>query len=51
MPRRFRYEGHVARVGNVYEILFEIPDRRIQAGRPRGIWKSNIKMHLSEIRG
>jgi hypothetical protein len=50
--RRMRWEGHVARMGEVkgaYNILVGRPEGRTPLGRPRRRWEDNIKMDLREI--
>jgi hypothetical protein len=47
--RRMRWEGHVARMGEVrcaYNILVGRPEGRRPLGRPRRRWEDNIKMDL-----
>jgi hypothetical protein len=51
-PRRMRWAGHVARMGEVrgaYNILVGRSDGRRSLGRPRPRWEDNIKMDLWEI--
>jgi hypothetical protein len=51
-PRRMRWAGHVARVGekrNAYMILVVKPEGRRPLGRQRRRWEDNIKMDLREI--
>jgi hypothetical protein len=50
--RRMRWEGHVARMGEVrdaYDIFVGRPDGRRPLGRPRRRWEDNIKTDLREI--
>jgi hypothetical protein len=47
--RRMRWAGHVARMGEAYNILVGRPEGRRPLGRPRRIWEDNIKMDLREI--
>jgi hypothetical protein len=50
--RRIRWEGHVARMGEVrgaYNILVGRPEGRRRLGRPRCRWEDNIKTDLGEI--
>jgi hypothetical protein len=50
--RRMRWEGHVARMGEkrgAYRILVGRSEGRRPLGRPRRIWKDNIKMNLQEV--
>jgi hypothetical protein len=52
MPRRMRWAGHVARMGekrNAYRILVGKPDGKRPLGRPRRRLVDNIKMDLREI--
>jgi hypothetical protein len=47
--RRMRWEGHVARMGEVrgaYNYLVGRPEGRRPLGRPRRRWDDNIKMDL-----
>jgi hypothetical protein len=49
--RRMRWEGHVARMGEVrdaYNILVGKPEGRRPLGRPRRRWEDDIKMDLRE---
>jgi hypothetical protein len=51
-PRRMRWAGHVARMGetrNAYRILVGKPEGKKPLGRPRRRWVDNIKMDLREI--
>jgi hypothetical protein len=51
-PRRMRWAGHVARMGEVrgaYNILVGRREGRGPLGRPRRRWEDNIKMDLREI--
>jgi hypothetical protein len=53
-PRRMRWAGHVARMGEdrgVHKVLVGRPKGKRPLGRPRRRWKDNIKMDLQEIRG
>jgi hypothetical protein len=50
-PRRMRWVGHVARVGetrNAYRILVGKPEGKRPLGRPRRRWVDNIKIDLRE---
>jgi hypothetical protein len=45
--------GHAAQVGqkkNAYRILIEKPEEKKSVGRPRHIWKDNIKGDIKGIR-
>jgi hypothetical protein len=51
-PRRMRWAGHVARMGEgrgVYRVLVGRPEGKRSLGRPRRRWEDNIKMDLWEI--
>jgi hypothetical protein len=51
-PRRMRYAGHVARMGekrNTYMILVGKPEGKRPLRRPRRRSKNNIKTDLREI--
>jgi hypothetical protein len=51
-PRRMRWAGHVARMGEgrgVYRILIGRPEGKRLLERPRRRWEDNIKMNLREI--
>jgi hypothetical protein len=51
-PRRMRWAGHVARMGEVrgaYNILVRRPEGRRLLERPRCRWEDNVKMDLREI--
>jgi hypothetical protein len=51
-PRRMRWAGHVARMGekwNVYRLLVRKPEGKRPIGRPRCRWIDNNKMDLLEI--
>jgi hypothetical protein len=51
-PRRMRWAGHVARMGekrNVYRLFVVTPEGKRPLGRPRRRWIDNIKMDLLEI--
>jgi hypothetical protein len=51
-PRRMRWAGHVARMGekrNVYRLLVGKPEGKRPLGRPRRMWIDNIKMYILEI--
>jgi hypothetical protein len=53
-PRRMRWAGHVARMGetrNACRILVGKPERKIPLGRPRCRWVDSIKIYLTEIGG
>ena len=48
-----RLVGHVAQVGqkkNAYSILIKKPEEKKSVGRPRHIWKDNIKVDLKGIK-
>jgi hypothetical protein len=50
--RRFRWAGHVARMGEgrgVYRVSVWRPEGKRPLGRPRRRWEDNIKMDLREI--
>jgi hypothetical protein len=52
-PRRMRWVGHVARMGEgrgVYGVLVGRPEGKRPLGRPRRRWEDNIKMDLRKIR-
>jgi hypothetical protein len=52
-PRRMRWAGHVARMGDgrgVYRALVGRPESKRPLGRPRRRWEDNIKRDLREIR-
>jgi hypothetical protein len=52
-PRRMRWAGHVARMGekrDVYRLLVGKPEGKRPIGRPRRRWINNIKMDILEIR-
>ena len=49
--RRLRWAGHVARMEqsrNAYRVLLGRPEGKRPLGRPRCIWKDNIKMDWKE---
>jgi len=51
-PRRMRWTGHVARMGEeteVYRVLLGKPEGRRPLNRPRRIWVNNIRMDLQEV--
>jgi hypothetical protein len=51
-PRRLRWTGHVARMGerrSAYRALVGKPEGRRPPGRPRRRWEDNIKMDLREV--
>jgi len=51
-PRRIRWAGHVARMGEgrgIYMILVGKPVGKGLLGRPRHRWEDNIKMGLQEV--
>jgi hypothetical protein len=51
-PRRMRWAGHVARLGEgrgVYRVLVGRFEGKRPLGRPRPRWEDNIKMDLREI--
>jgi hypothetical protein len=51
-PRRLRWAGHVARMGErigAYRALVGKPEGRRPLGIPRRRWEDNIKMDLREI--
>jgi len=53
-PRRMRWAGHVARVGErraVHRVLVGKPERKRPLGRPRRRWEDNIKTDLQEVGG
>jgi hypothetical protein len=50
--RRMRLAGHVARMADgrgVYRVLVRRPEGKRPLGRPKRIWKDDIKMDLREI--
>jgi hypothetical protein len=50
-PRRMRWAGHVARMGeerNAYRILVGRPEGKRPLGRARSMWVDNIKLDLTE---
>jgi hypothetical protein len=50
-PRRMRYTGHVARMGeirNAYKILVGKPKGNRVLGTLRRRWKDNVKKNLKE---
>jgi hypothetical protein len=52
MPRRMRWVGHVAQMGekrNKYRIFMGKPEGKKPLGRPQRKWVDNIKMDLREI--
>ena len=51
-PRRMRWEGHVARMGErrgVYRVLVGKPEGKRPLWRLRRRWEDNIKMDLKEV--
>jgi hypothetical protein len=51
-PRRMRWAGHVARMGEergAYRILVGRPEGRRPLGTPRRRWEDNIKTDLREV--
>jgi hypothetical protein len=51
-PRRVRWAGHVARMGekrNVYRLLIRTPEGKRPLERPRRSWMDNITMELLKI--
>jgi len=47
-----RWAGHVARMAErrgPYRILVGKPEGKWPLGRPRRVWKNNIKMDLQEV--
>ena len=51
-PRRMRWAGHVARMGerrDVYRVLVGKPAEKRPLGRPRRRWVVNIRMDLQEV--
>ena len=51
-PRRMRWAGHVARMGEergVYRVLVGKPEAKRQLERPRRGWVDNIRMDLQEV--
>jgi hypothetical protein len=51
-PRRMRWTGHVARMGEgrgVYRVLVGRPESKRPLGRPRRRWENNIKTDLREM--
>ena len=54
VPRRMRWAGHVARIGEdrgVERVLVGKPEGKRPLGRPRRRWEDNIKMDLEEVGG
>ena len=52
--RRFRWAGHVARMGEdkgVHRMLVRKHEGKRPLGRPRRRWEDNIKMYLQEVGG
>jgi len=50
--RGTRWAGHVARMGErrgPYRVLVGTPERKLPLGRPRRVWKDNIKIDLQEV--
>jgi hypothetical protein len=50
--RRIRWAGHVALMRErkgAYRVLLETPEGKRPLGRPRRIWKDNIKLDLQEV--
>jgi hypothetical protein len=50
-PRRMRWAGHVARMGEgrgVYRVLVGRPEGKRPLGRPKRRWEDNIKMDLRD---
>jgi hypothetical protein len=50
--RRIRWAGHVTRMGEgrvVYRVFVGKPEGKRPLGRPRRMWKDNIKLDLREI--
>ena len=53
-PRRMRWPGHVARMGEgrgVHRVLVGKPEGKRPLGRPRRRWEDNIKIDLLEVGG
>jgi hypothetical protein len=51
-PRRMRWAGHVARMGekrNAYRLLVEKPEGKRPLGRTIRRWVDNIRMDLGEV--
>jgi hypothetical protein len=51
-PRRMRWVGHVARMGEerkVYKVLVGKPEVKRPLGRPRRRWEDWVRMDLREI--
>jgi hypothetical protein len=51
--RRLKWAGHVARMEEergMYMVLVGKPERKRPLGRPRRMWKDNIKVDLQEVR-
>jgi hypothetical protein len=51
-PRRMRWAGHVARMGekrNAYRLVVLKPEGKRRLGRPRRRWVDNIRMDLREM--
>ncbi|KAJ4447219.1 hypothetical protein ANN_09221 [Periplaneta americana] len=52
IPRRLKWAGHVARMGEskiAYRVLVGRPEGKRPLGRPRRRWEDNIKMDLREM--
>jgi hypothetical protein len=52
IPRRIRWAGHIARMGEgrgAYRVLVGRCEGRRPLGRPRRRWEDNIKMDLQEV--
>jgi hypothetical protein len=50
-PRKMRWEGHVARMGegrNVYRVLVRNPEGNRPLERPKCRWEDGIRMDLRE---
>jgi hypothetical protein len=43
------HEAHLGQMKNVYKILVGKPETKRPLGRPRCIWKNNIKIDVKEI--
>jgi hypothetical protein len=53
-PRRMRWEGHVARIGegrNLYRVLVGKPEGKKPLGRPRRRWENGLKWILGRLAG
>jgi hypothetical protein len=52
MPRRMRWAGHIARIGekrNAHRLLVGKPEGKRPLGRQRRRWVNNIRIDLGEV--